>query len=126
MNSIRKPGRTKASKRARSSSAWRTTGRERTRFLGKGMWSICEGLPGGVEGDGVEELECGVDLAVGLVGEVLDLDAVQEESADVVFAEVGRGAPVEGRKLAAVEKVVASSGRAEVAQDKVLGHAVVQ
>jgi hypothetical protein len=39
--------------------------------------------------DGVKELEGGVDLAVGVVGDLLDLDAVQEEGADVVFAEFG-------------------------------------
>ena len=43
-------------------------------------------VPGAVQGDGVEELEGGVDLAVGLVGELADLDAVHQECADLGLA----------------------------------------
>jgi hypothetical protein len=81
-------------------------------------------LPGALKGHGVEELQGSVDLAVGGIREFLDLEAVQEEGADVLLVEVGGGASVESGEFAAVKEVVASGGRAEVAQDEILGPAV--
>jgi hypothetical protein len=79
-----------------------------------------------LQGDGVEEFESGTNLAVSIVGRFLDFDAVQEELSDLRFPEFGRRASKEGGELAAVEEVIACGGGAEIAEEEVLGHAVVK
>ena len=68
-----------------------------------GEGEVCD-VPGAFKGDGVEEFEGGVDLAVRIVGQFLHFDAVQEELSDLGFAEFGRRASEEGGELAAVEE----------------------
>jgi hypothetical protein len=56
----------------------------------------------------------------------LYLDGVKKVLADLSFPQFGGRASEEVGELAAVEEVVACGGGAEVAEDEVLGHAVVK
>ena len=51
---------------------------------------------------------------------------MQEELSDLGFPEFGRRASEEGGELAAVEEIMACGGGTEIAEDEVLGHAVVK
>jgi hypothetical protein len=81
---------------------------------------------GTLQGDRVEEFESGIDLAVRIVGRFLDLDAVQEELSDLHFPQLGGRASKGGGELASVEEIIACGGGADVAEDEILGHAVVK
>jgi hypothetical protein len=55
----------------------------------------------------------------------LDLDGVTKVLADLGFPQLGGRASEEGGELAAVEEIMAGGGRAEIAEDEILGPAVM-
>src|SRR5262249_51933913 len=83
-------------------------------------------FPGTIQRNRVEELERGVDLPIGRVGQVFDVDLMEEELANLGFAKFFGGAHEEGSEAACVEQVMPLGGRAEFPQAEIGGHAIVE
>jgi hypothetical protein len=62
----------------------------------------------------------------GTVAVFLDLDEVEGDLADLGFPQLGGRASEEGGELAVVGEIVTCGGGAEIAEDEVLGRAVVK
>jgi hypothetical protein len=82
--------------------------------------------PRPAEGDGIEELQGGVDLAVRVVGQVPDFDLVEQKGPDLRLPEVDWGAHIELGEPAGIEQIVAAGGGTEVAEAEVLRHPILE
>jgi hypothetical protein len=76
------------------------------------------------EGDAVEEFEGGVDLSVTGIGQLFDLDLVQQEGTHLGRTQFLRGTHVEGREFAAVQQIVPPRAGTQPPQLQVLLHPI--